>query len=189
MKNILLFFFVLCFCGSARAQSHTTNSILLSGSIGTNSYKVKNTHYPSNNFKNYSNNILVSAGYQFDEHWTAGATYQYSWQKNYSESGKSQYFSTGPFVRYNHQISGIFSLFGQLESGYRKENNYNTSVSLRVFPGIRMDIKNGFALNFSLPGIGFSSSKIQASDLRSNQFSIGAGGSAFQLGVSKNFSL
>jgi len=72
--------------------------------------------------------------------------------------------------------------------GSGKVGNVNTSVgAISAFPAVFINVKNGFGLNFSVGGIGYTSSKPSGGSA-SNSFNFTFGQSV-GIGLSKNFGL
>lgn len=183
MKKILVIIILLFVAQDIVAQS---NTILLYGNINyTHSNRVEfNREVISNNL-----NISPGIGYQFDDHWTAGLEFNliHTTSKSGNSPSKSTYFSAGPFVRYQYQLTDMFSFITHLGSQFRLTNmkDYNT-MQINVSPGIRMDIKNDWALNFFFGNLGITHTNNKIAETRNSQFDVGFGRST-GLGISKNF--
>ena len=135
----------------------------------------------------WSWSLSPGIGYQVAPKWTAGLNLVYGEFKNAS---KTTTIGAGPFVRYTASLSDIFSIFGQLEGGYtvhdRKDNPNYSTFRMSLFPAIEMNLKNGFALNFGMGAIDYTSSRSDDLLGNYNTFSISLG-SAATVGVSKRF--
>jgi hypothetical protein len=127
-------------------------------------------------------------GYQVAERWTAGLNLTYGKFKAAYRSTTT--YGGGPFVRYTHPIYGIFSVFGQLEGSYiiqdYSANPTYKETRIALFPAIEMNMRKGFALNFGLGGLQFSSNRIEGRSGSYSSFDIYFGSNA-SVGVSKRF--
>jgi Outer membrane protein beta-barrel domain len=180
-------------------------SVLLAGSIGYNDEN-------SGDFKNSSFNFNPKVGYQFTDNLTAGLESSIGNNKNNggtittfvngfpvvaSITRTSNSLKLGAFLRYSQPLGGIFSVYGDLSAGMLSNKNSSnipgsTDVKSNGFyagltPAIYMDMNKGFGINFSLGGLGYSSVKSDATGAESvSNFNFNFG-SAFAVGVSKNF--
>ncbi len=189
-KTILLLMLMAGITTAALAQE---GSVLVYGNAGLSSNK------NANDSKSSSYSIRPGIGYQFSENWTAGLSFGVDGSR--SELGttgnfnKINGFSVGPFVRYTHKISDLFSLFGQADVNYNSSKftpfgNPSTTVNgfnVGIIPAVQMNVKNGFALNFGFGGIEYGSSKVDAPGANSsNSFNL-TFGQQVNFGISKNF--
>lgn len=70
-----------------------------------------------------------------------------------------------------------------------KDNQHvYTGFGGTLFPAIGVNLKKGFALNFTFGGLSFVSSKTKGESGRATDFTLGFGSGA-GLGISKNFGL
>ena len=131
--------------------------------------------------------INPGIGYGLSDRWTAGVNLTFRLYNGHYESTS---FGAGPFVRYTRPLSEMFSVFGQFDAGYSIEkvegNQQTKTLTMALFPAIEMNIKNGFALNFSMGGLDFTSGSSAGIPGSSKSFSIQFGSSA-NFGVSKRF--
>lgn len=180
MKKLLLAAFVFATAAfSAKAQQ---GSVLLYGNVGL---QTQNQHSDGGKQTNFS--IAPGVGYQFNKNWTVGVDLGYSTSKT-GDSKALNTFSAGPFIRYSYPLSDIFSIYGQLGAGYKgeKQDTYKASgVYAYVVPAVAINVKNGFALNFSIGGVSFDNMKPKGGDAASS-FGL-TFGQGFTFGVSKNF--
>jgi hypothetical protein len=132
-----------------------------------------------------------AVGYQFTKNWTAGLTLSTgSWKTTVmGTETKTSTFSVGPFIRYAVPLSDIFALYGQFNADVLSGKTGGvTSNGFRgtFFPAIGVNMKNGFALNFSFGGLSFASQKPKDSSESMTDFKINFGSGA-SFGISKNF--
>ncbi|MFC5408801.1 outer membrane beta-barrel protein [Larkinella bovis] len=159
------------------AQSGT---VLIYGSIAATSQK------SATGVKTSSFTVSPAVGYQFNDHWTAGLTLS---SQSWKNGTKSSTLGVGPFIRYAVPLSDIFAVYGQFNatalSG--KTGDVKTSgFGGTFFPAIGVNMKNGFALNFSFGGLSFSSQKPKgaSASITNVDFNFGSGAG---FGISKNF--
>jgi hypothetical protein len=141
-----------------------------------------------------------TVGYQFNNNWTAGIVADVASDKETEGSfeTKSNGFAVGPFVRYAHNLSNLFAVYGQLETkfGGLKETQSNGSSStvskastaeINLFPALFINFKNSFGLNFNIGGITYTNVKPKGFD-GTNSFNFNFG-KTVNIGISKNFNL
>ncbi|TDE17409.1 outer membrane beta-barrel protein [Dyadobacter psychrotolerans] len=179
------FFFLamLAFAGlAAHAQS---NSLLVYGNLGINSGE------SAADVKTNSFLFSPGVGYQFNDHWTAGANMKTESGKSGAPQIKTSAFSAGPFIRYAYPLSDIFAVYGQLNTNWAsskiadlKSNGFEGML----FPAIGVNLKNGFALNFNFGSLAITTGKVKGQSGSSSQFGLNFGSGA-GFGISKNFGL
>ncbi|HLY69468.1 MAG TPA: outer membrane beta-barrel protein [Puia sp.] len=189
MKKTILSVSIAAFALLADAQ---TGSTLLYGNFGVASLS---------NSDNSSGTLLTSkettvlfnlgVGYQYNANWTVGLNFEYN---NDDQDGSTvSAYVIDPFIRYAKPLSGIFSIYGQLQAGYAHgstdlgsgANGFNA----QVFPAIFINIKNGFGLNFNFGGLQYISVSTKdntgvSSSSKNFSFTFGQG---LNFGISKNF--
>jgi hypothetical protein len=162
------------------------NTVLVYGAVGVQSNK------PVNGAKVNTFNFSPGVGYQFNDNWTAGLALSSQSSKTTTSLGdlKTSTFAVGPFVRYAMPLSDIFAVFGQFnadvlsgKTGDTRTNGFRGTF----FPAIGVNMKNGFALNFSFGNLSFVSQKAKGASESSTQFDINFGTGAGYVGISKNF--
>lgn len=189
MKKTILSLMLMA--GITTAALAQEGSVLVYGNAGLSSNKI------ANDSKSSSYSILPGIGYQFSENWTAGLSFGvYGSRSEFGTTvNKNNGFSVGPFVRYTHKISDLFSLFGQADVNYNSSKSTSfgdpsTTVNgfnVGIIPAVQMNVKNGFALNFGFGGIEYGSSKVDAPGANSsNSFNL-TFGQQVNFGISKNF--
>lgn len=195
-KKFILFGFAALIASGTFAQK---NTLLVGGNVGISSSKNENSQF-DNKSSTYSFDPFI--GYQFDNHWTAGAVVSLSGNKQTVSSSpeqvtKSNNFAAGPFIRYSHNLSNIFMLYGQLQGtfgGYKNTSSLgsvtNTSkgsvFNATLFPAVFINLKNNFGLNFNFGGIAYGSSKPDGGKaINTVSFNFGQ---VANIGISKNFS-
>jgi Outer membrane protein beta-barrel domain len=169
MKKLVLVMLIVI--GFATASNAQKGSLLVYGNLNfasnTDSFGLKSNNY----------SINPGIGYQFSDKWTAGLNFSFGGsqvEKSATSSGnpvpsgnynKVSFFNAGPFLRYTYSISSIFSIYGQADFNYLSGNStpYQvvggsyTGFGTDLFPAIDVNLKNGFALNFSFGGISYQS--------------------------------
>ena len=160
------------------------NTLLVYGNLNVSSSK-SSAAEKSNSFS-----LSPAVGYQFADHWTAGANLEIGNKKFGTPRVKSSTFGAGPFIRYAYPLSSIFAVYGQLNTNFltgKVDGLKNNGFSASLFPAIGVNLRNGFALNFSFGNLGYSSLKPKGSKAATDfglSFGSGAG-----FGISKNFGL
>ena len=181
MKVTTLLFSALLFSKAALAQ---TGTLLVYGNLDIASSKAS-TGVKSNAFS-----LSPGVGYQFNDHWTAGANLAVSSTKTGEPQIKTSTFGAGPFIRYAYPLSDIFAVYVQLNANYitgKSDGLKSNGFSGHLFPAIGVNLKNGFALNFNFGSLGIVSSKPKSGETATSfilSFGSGAG-----FGISKNFGL
>ncbi|MDH7463925.1 outer membrane beta-barrel protein [Chitinophagaceae bacterium 26-R-25] len=185
MKKMLLAVVILASAAfSAKAQQ---GSVLVYGNVGLNTSKTPTNAGDGSTYKSTNFSIAPGVGYQFNKNWTVGGEVDFSTQKS-GDAKAYNTFKVGPFVRYACPISDIFSIYGQLGTGYQgqKQSDYKASgVYAYIVPAVAVNVKNGFALNVAIGGIEFNNMKPKG-EKASNSFGL-TFGQAVSIGVSKNF--
>ena len=161
------------------------NTVLVYGAVNAQSSK------PVNGTKVNSFNFSPAVGYQFNDNWTAGLALSSESSKTTTSLGdvKSSAFAVGPFIRYAVPLSDIFAVYGQFnadvlsgKTGDVRTNGFRGTF----FPAIGVNMKNGFALNFSFGGLSYASQKAKGASESATHFDINFGSGA-GFGISKNF--
>jgi len=163
------------------------NTLLVYGTVGAESQKVTATT-KANSF-----NFSPAVGYQWTDHWTGGVSLALSSAKSTGEFGdvKASGVAVGPFVRYAYPLSDIFAVYGQFNANVLSGKTAGISYSgfgASFFPAVGVNLKNGFALNFSFGNLSFTSEKPKDSAKSLTDFKLGFGSGA-TFGISKNFRL
>jgi len=178
MKKLFLALLAAASITSASAQSQ---SILLYGNLSVSSQTQDNV--TTSNW-----NIAPGIGYQLNNNWTLGVNLAYGSSKDNSGTTVSTW-SAGPFARYTHAMGSMFYCFGQADLGFGGASSSGTSlessVGIMVWPAIGMNVGKGYALNFSLGGIGYSSMTPNGGTAQT-QFTLNFG-QTMMIGLSKNF--
>ncbi|GAB3903587.1 outer membrane beta-barrel protein [Larkinella knui] len=158
------------------------NTVLVYGSINAESQKL------SSGTKTSTFNFSPAVGYQFNDHWTTGLTLATKTGKDFS-GVKTSTFGVGPFVRYAMPLSDIFAVYGQFNADYLSGKAGDLKMSGfggTLFPAIGVNMKNGFALNFSFGGLSFASQKVKGASKSTTDVNFNFGSGA-GFGISKNF--
>lgn len=202
MKKTLVIL-ALTMMSFANAQKGT---VLVSGNVSFWSNKDSDRGSVSK----YENFIFSpKVGYQFNDNWTVGVETGFASSKNeftyeLNESSNQERitknFSAGAFVRYSKSLSPTFLLYADLGAGYEdfKETNTNSFAGpvsstttfdgfyMSFAPGLFLNIKNNFGLNFGIGGLSYSSTKSDQNNASENNFYFNFGQS-LTVGISKNF--
>lgn len=180
MKKLLFLLLIICSCVSIlNAQK---KSILVTGSA----YFSQHRYESGSKIINWV--INPGIGYGISNDFTLGVNLGYG-QTTQSYNPQSSSFSIRPFLRYTRPLSSIFSFYGEVESGLRHYTGSNvrdqTEFLFSITPAIEMNLKNNFALNFSLGGLNYTRGKTPGS---SNYSIVGFNfGSGASIGISKRF--
>ncbi|WP_264566535.1 porin family protein [Flavobacterium sp. N3904] len=193
MKKTLVIL-ALAMISFANAQKGT---VLVSGNMGFVSQKESTQ---SNDSKNKYVSFYPKVGYQFKDNWTLGIESGFSSAKNEytSQESISKNFTAGAFVRYSKSLSPMFLLYADLGAGYQNRKVTDTyplqpsstftldGVYMNLTPGLFLNIKNNFGLNFGIGGLLYSDTKSNQTN-GSNQYFYFNFGQSFTAGISKNF--
>jgi hypothetical protein len=171
--------------------AQTKGSILLYGAVGYTDSKSNYGIYNTNTSKSFEFNPGI--GYQFSDKWTAGADFAYSYDENSAGgNGKTEGINIGPFLRYTHQLNGIFYIYGQVNAGFyhtnpqRNEPKSNGFLG-KMFPALFVNIKNGFGLNIDFGGIEYQTKKFKDIPYYNSKSFAFSFGKNISIGISKNF--
>jgi len=191
MKRVLVA--ALALVSLTQAAKAQKGSVLLYGNLNVNSTK------DANDSKSSEFSVMPGIGYQFNDNWTAGVNLGVNGSKDeISNSGnynKTSGFAAGPFIRYTKTLGSIFSIYGQGNFNYTSTkykpyigtNSTLNGFNVNIAPAVGVNVINGFALNFGFGGIGYATSKLDASGAKSsNTFSLSFG-QQVNVGISKNF--
>ena len=178
---------LLVLIGVATSVNAQKGSTLLYGDLGFNSTKDD----AGNKKSTFS--LLPGIGYQFNDNWTMGLNLGYQTAKITPlglASSSVNAFGIGPFIRYAHPLTNIFSVYGQFDATYwnsKPDGGIATNTfDAKLWPAVGVNIKNGFGLNFAFGGLEYSTSKVKGASTSSNSFGLNFGTGA-TFGISKNF--
>ena len=180
MKKLLFLLLIIFSCISiVQAQK---KSILVTGSA----YFSQQRYEMAGKTINW--NINPGIGYGISKDLTLGINLGYG-QSTQSYNPQTSNFSIRPFLRYTRPLSSIFSIYGEVESGLRHYTGGNVrdqnEFVFSFTPAIEMNLKNNFALNFSIGGLNYTRGKTPGSSTYSMvDFNFGSGAS---IGISKRF--
>jgi hypothetical protein len=203
MKKLVLFAAVVFGLSTMNAQK---NSILLGGNVGYN--------HTENKFGGNSGKEKLDAyewapylGYQFTDNLTIGAKVAFTkadldskaLQNSELIDGDTKTSKIGGFIRYSQPLSETFAVYADLGAGWKEEKTkgYNESAKyenkadgfyIGFNPALFINFKNNFGLNFSIGGVEYNHLKEKGSKNKSNGVDV-TFGNAFNIGISKNFSL
>jgi hypothetical protein len=188
-KTVLALVTLVCLTTAATAQK---GSILLYGNVGFNTNSNGGDQGANGNVNNVAStgsfSINPGIGYQLNSAWTVGVEGGYNYADNGVE-GISKTYKAGAFLRDAQHLAGIFSIYEQLGIGYQGATDaFGTKASgfyATVTPAIYADVKNGFGLNFSVGGLGYSSLGVSGQPTGST-FGL-TFGKTLSIGLSKNF--
>ncbi len=171
MKKMLLALLSIGTIVTAQAQR---GSILLYGE----GYYTNDNQENGYQTKTTSWGVSPGIGYQFNEHMTAGFQGSFT-QNKYSipnvfvlsgtiASTLNNYtandWTAGVFYRYTQYIGKVFFLYGQLDAAYAAGNAQYDGFGPQgtysgfqgdIYPGVGAFVCKGFAINFSIGGIGY----------------------------------
>jgi hypothetical protein len=198
MKKLLLILALAVF-SFANAQKGT---VLVLGGV---SFWSNNESYQAGQSKSENFNFSPKVGYQFKDNWTVGVETGFSISKNKYNSQENQpnnqeiinkNFSAGAFVRYSKSLSQMFLLYADVGAGYEtKTNSFSVPGSptttfdgfyTSFAPGLFLNIKNNFGLNFGIGGLTYSNTKSDRNNVSISNVNFNFGQS-FNIGISKNF--
>lgn len=193
MKKMLLILALSVF-GFVNAQKGT---VLVGGNV---EYTSRTVEAVTGKVKTNSLDFSPKVGYQFHDNWTAGAQFTISSSKQDALMSeiKNNTFKAGAFVRYTMPLSETFSVFADLGAGFQtskgktynegdlfsesKANGFYTDLT----PALFINMKKGFGLNFSIGGLGYSSTSYDKVDIDERSFYFNFG-KTVNIGISKNF--
>lgn len=195
MKKATLALLLAGIAASATAQE---KSIFVFGNIGGLNAQSENSA-----FKVVSNTFAATPGigYQFTPNWTLGIEGLFDYSTTYTTPSAGNKRSTmglggGVFSRYTLSLTNIFYFYTQGDLLYSSRKAYDSSgsavpnstserIELKIIPGIGLNIKHGFALNF-----GFGSIAVHRASNPGGNKTYGIGynlTNAFSFGLTKNF--
>jgi hypothetical protein len=176
---------------AANAQK---NTLLVGGNVSLTTQKVPDL---SDGIKTTVFTFSPTVGYQFNNNWTAGivADAASSKETQGSRETKISGVAVGPFIRYTHNLSNLFSVYGQFETkfgGIKETHESGTAfksstAEINLFPALFVNFKNSFGLNFNIGGISYTNIKPKDFD-GTNSFNFNFG-KTVNIGISKNFNL
>jgi hypothetical protein len=166
MKKLLLSLVaVSALAFSTQAQTEK-GKILLGGSVGLNSTKVKGASESDFRF-----NIVPSAGYFISDNFAIGTGVGYEYNKQVSKEVLNQAFVVAPFGRYYVGLSDQFKFFGQLSVPMAFGNIKNvddvtgdvgdkvgttTSIGVQLAPGFAFYPTKRVGIEVSVDGLGYN---------------------------------
>jgi len=176
MKKLLLAVALLI----ATITNAQKGSILLGGNVGFDSEKIGDSK--ATNFE-----FSPKVGYQFADNWTIGAEGAIG-SLDVKGSEKTENYKIGGFVRYSTSLSELFSFYADLGAGYQNTSLNNAKGMYASFdPGLFINMKRGFGLNFSIGGITYDNLDGK-NDPRQERLGFNFG-KTLNIGISKNFGL
>lgn len=203
MKKLVLFAAVVFGLSTMNAQK---NSILLGGNVGYNHTENK---FGGNSGKQKLDTYEWAPylGYQFTDHLTIGAKVAFTKADMDSKAlqdfglidGDTKTSKIGGFIRYSQPLSETFAVYADLGAGWKEEKtkgydayakyeNKADGFYIGFNPALFINFKNNFGLNFSIGGVEYNHLKEKGSKNKSNGVDV-TFGNAFNIGISKNFSL
>jgi hypothetical protein len=131
--------------------------------------------------------ISPKVGCQFADTWTIGAEGAIG-SLDVKGSEKTENYKIGPFVRYSTSFSQLFSFYADVGAGYQNTSLNNVKGMYASFdPGLFINMKRGFGVNFSIGGIKYGNLDGK-NDPRQERLGFDFG-KTFNIGISKNFGL
>lgn len=195
IKKTIMILVLINFC-FANAQKGT---ILIGGFVSLRSTENKSNGV-NQNFNSFE--LTPKVGYQFSTYWTAGIETTIGNSRSQStgteinSESKTNVFNIGGFLAYSKQLTGIFYGFTKVTTGLQTEkvsqkNSTYTSTQLNGFyialePGIYIDLKKGFGLDFFIGGLRYNTFKNQQTDITSKKELDFTFGKVLKIGISKN---
>lgn len=195
MKKIVIIAVLINFC-FANAQKGT---VLIGGFVG-----IRSTENLSNgvNQKFNSYEFTPKVGYQFSNSWTAGieTTIGNSKKKStttgISTENKTDIFNIGGFLAYSKPLTGVFYGFAKLSSGLQTEKLSNNTIAstpiksngfyIGLEPGIFINLKKGFGLDFFVGGLRYNTFKNQQTNTTTKKDLDFTFGKVLKIGITKN---
>src|ERR1700739_1504740 len=167
MKRIFFIVLTLLCTSAAFAQQ---GSWLLYGNLGYTAVS------DSFNFTSSSWFINPGIGYGLSDKITIGASFAFGGTSSSaainattpsSNNNTTSSFAAGPFIRYTCPISEIFFAYVQADGDYQSgktspyalQTGTYSGFGADLLPAIGMNIRNGFALNFSFGGLSYQTRK------------------------------
>lgn len=193
---------LLC-AGIAFNAGAQEKSVLLYGNFagGYNSNTIQNENTDmSNNF-----GISFGVGYQISHYWTLGIEGNMNYDgtnvkmipTNVTSSEYALAYGGGVFGRYTVELTPVFYFYAQADALYNTSTthesgsgNFNGSapqiLEVMLTPNLGLNIRNGYALNFSIGSIGYTYENISSAKSTSSSINYNFGRS-ISIGISKNF--
>lgn len=203
MKKLVLFAAVVFGLSTMNAQK---NSILLGGNVGYNHTENK-TGGISGKQKLDTYEWAPYLGYQFTDNLTIGAKVAFTKADLDSKTlkdlqlldGDTKTSRIGGFIRYSQPLSETFAVYADLGAGWQEQKtkghnaiskfeDKSNGFYIGFNPALFINFKNNFGLNFSIGGVEYNHLKQKGTKYKSNGVDI-TFGNAFNIGISKNFSL
>ncbi len=194
MKKLILALLAAGTVVTANAQE--PRSILLYGDVGLHQQRLPSLQ------KNTTWNATPGVGYQFNHNWTVGVNISWGQDATKTSAGDKttmNMYGAGAFARYSQYIrrSEIFFWFAQYEFSYvggyttmggnPATDKYN-GVYTRLYPAIGVNVGRGIAMNFSVGGLDYTTTKGDGATYSNNNLNFTFGRfDHFNFGLSKNF--
>ena len=164
MKKLILSIAVLSGLAFTTQAQTEKGKVILGGSVGFNTNKVKGADKADVNF-----NVVPSVGYFLGDNFAVGTGVGYTFDKSVSGGEQTEAFQVAPFGRYYVDLAGSFKFFGQLSVplafGAVKDvdNNGDTGTKTGSVTNIGVNVAPGFAffptkrigIEFSVKGLGY----------------------------------
>ncbi len=191
---------LLLLCASISASaSAQKGSVFVFGNFSANTTSESSPN--SNKIVQNTFGINPGIGYQVSDKWTLGIQGSFNYiGRHPSPSGNTSSSGIGTggglFARYTIPLTSLLFLYTQAGSMYSGSRSYENGVEspgsnahsflVMLAPGIGMNIKNGYALNF-----GFGNLHYIVNQMPSNGGTISnlgtSFGQSFSFGITKNF--
>jgi hypothetical protein len=204
MKKILLALVAMASLTAANAQK---NTVLVFGAVDFMTSKDETGPASTTNNSFFIN---PGVGYQFSNKSTIGIQGGYGMTNtinsvsfagvNFDMESRYSEWQAGAFYRYTCNLNKIFFLFGQVNAAYmsgttsidtagvvavgKVEDTYN-GFGATAFPGVGINVHNGWALNFAVGGIGYQTATWDKATTTSSSFNV-TFGQQINFGISKN---
>lgn len=166
MKKLLLSLVAVAGLAFTTQAQTEKGKIILGGSAGFNSTKLKGADKSDFNF-----NVIPSVGYFVSDNFALGTGVGYAYNKEVSENNLNEAFQVSPFGRYYVGLSDQFKFFGQLSVPLAFGSNKDvandgkvgdktattTSIGVNLAPGFAFFPTKKLGIELSVGGLGYNS--------------------------------
>lgn len=196
MKKVILSLVAVAGLAFAANAQTDKGNVMLGGSLGVNSSKVKGAEK-----SDFSFSVIPSAGYFVSNNFAIGTGVGYAYDKKVSNESLNEAIVVAPFGRYYVGLSDQFKFFGQLSVpmafGSEKELLANgdvdkkvgtsTSIGVNIAPGFAFFPTKKIGIELSVNGLGYNHLELKDTDsgakFKASSFGLNADTFAPKLGV------
>ena len=202
MKKLILSIAVLSGLAFTTQAQTEKGKVILGGSVGFNTNKVKSADKADVNF-----NVVPSVGYFLGDNFAVGTGVGYTFDKSVSGGEQTEAFQVAPFGRYYVPVADKFQFFGQLSVpmafGTTKatdadlevgdKTGSSTSIGVALSPGFAYYPSKKIGIEFALNGASYNHYTLKDANGdkkdadSSDAFSIGTDFFAPKLGIQFHF--